>query len=309
MTDKMSSKFNVHSLLFKLPWYKETLPRVDEVVLCQVSRIDQNGVYVQLMNYIGIEGFIAFHELSKRRVTNIKSILKVGDVKLLLVLSVDSRGYVDLSNKYIIDNEDEEVIRFNQHAQVIKILHHWLIKLANKGRDSFSIELDVEDWRKVMNVTLWNYESGEVMSKFTSIASGSNSVEESFPELYEATQTSLGTTFSLTSEDFVELAKDICEHIQIFYELKLRLNVVTWAIKPTNLIKQIIHDLSDIMSCGSEKAQVVITAPEYQFNLVHREQAKLCEIQTNLQTHLDCLSTRYPDCSFRVQSVEIAQKN
>jgi hypothetical protein len=126
---KMTS-FNIrfNEKIFKMKWHEEDFPEPDTVVICRVKQIDTYGVRVNILNYGGIEGFLATNELSRRKIKSIRSIIKVDDIKPLLVIKRETKGdqiYIDLSNKQI-SNAESEVERLEKYYRITNIIHTWL---------------------------------------------------------------------------------------------------------------------------------------------------------------------------------------
>lgn len=70
-------------------FYEEKLPKVNEIVITKVTRLDQMGVYCKLVEYGDIEGYIPTPELSQVRVRKINHITKIGKQEIAVVLRVD----------------------------------------------------------------------------------------------------------------------------------------------------------------------------------------------------------------------------
>ena len=123
-----SFKIRFNDKLFNLPWYKEVIPKIDTIIIGKVFRIDDHGVSIKILNYNKIEGYIAVNELSRKKIRTIRSIMKVGDIKPLLVINTDVKDdnvYIDLSNKQMINMEDE-IDKLEKYYRLINIIHTWM---------------------------------------------------------------------------------------------------------------------------------------------------------------------------------------
>ena len=85
-------------------YYEKDLPEVEDLVMVQVTRIEDHGAYVALLEYNNMEGLILVSELSKRRIRSISKLVRVGQIQCCAVLRVD-KGYVDLSRKKVRSDE------------------------------------------------------------------------------------------------------------------------------------------------------------------------------------------------------------
>ena len=101
-------KFNNNS--FAMKWHEKTYPEIDEVVICRVKQINDYGIQVNILNYGNIDGFLAINELSRKKIKSIRSVIKVGDIKPLVVIRKDLKNnqmLIDLSKKQLSDIEIE----------------------------------------------------------------------------------------------------------------------------------------------------------------------------------------------------------
>ncbi|KAE9453227.1 hypothetical protein C3L33_14857, partial [Rhododendron williamsianum] len=106
--------------------YESKYPDVDTAVMVQVKSIGDLGAYVSLLEYNNAEGMIPLTELSRRRIRSLNSLIKVGRVEPVMVVSVEAdKGYVNLSKRRVAE---EDVIacehRFNKSKLVHSILRH-----------------------------------------------------------------------------------------------------------------------------------------------------------------------------------------
>ena len=123
-----SFKIKFNDKLFNLPWYKEIIPKNDTIIIGRVFKIDDYGVSIKILNYNKIEGYIAVNELSRKKIKTIRSIMKIGDIKPLLVINSDIKNdniYIDLSNKQMINMEDE-IDKLEKYYRLINIIHTWM---------------------------------------------------------------------------------------------------------------------------------------------------------------------------------------
>ena len=57
--------------------------------MCNVVRIDNIGVYVSLLEYNDVQGFIPASELSRRRIRSIPKLVQIGKIEPSVVTRVD----------------------------------------------------------------------------------------------------------------------------------------------------------------------------------------------------------------------------
>ena len=101
---------------------KQKLPDEDELVLCTVTKIQMNSVFVHLDEY-GCGGMIHISEISPGRIRNIREHVKEGKKIVCKVLRVNKeRGHIDLSLRRVTQSErrqKSEELKLGQKAKKI----------------------------------------------------------------------------------------------------------------------------------------------------------------------------------------------
>jgi len=292
MTDKVTKRYTENSLIFKVPWHKEEFPKVDSIVIGVVSKVDDSGAEVKILDYESKRGFIAFDELSKKRVYNIRSILKVGDIKLLLVLNVDVKGYIDLSNKYFADTTstvNDDITRFDKYSLMIRIMHQYYLMSTNTKNGEFNTEIDIKKWKELLDASIWKYPVSDCYNIFVDILNDKQCIEDVFPSI----------------ENQQLLLQVIDKNITVETEVKLILNLVTWSVDPT---KTIINLLSDIktycLSYGS--VDLVINSPTYTFTVTIPKIDSVTAFSESIPAIMEELFSKYDDinASYSLENIK-----
>ncbi|KAM0685711.1 hypothetical protein COBT_003075 [Conglomerata obtusa] len=140
--------------MHKHSFYPSRFPVAGEIVVIKITKITDLGVYVQLLEYNGIEGLIVVGELSKKKIKSVASLVKIGRIEVAMVLRVDNeKGYIDLSRKKVSMTDYQTCIkRYNQN----KLAHSVLIVEA-KNKDKCVDTLYEEYFAKAGNSSLYNY--------------------------------------------------------------------------------------------------------------------------------------------------------
>eukprot|EP00461_Guttulinopsis_vulgaris_P004522 UN04524 len=90
-------------------FYQSEFPQVDDVVMAQITAVEQVGAMVTLLEYGGIQGMILASEISRRRFRSIKQVVQVGKTIPCTVIRVDPvKGYIDLSKKRVSVNDTKQ---------------------------------------------------------------------------------------------------------------------------------------------------------------------------------------------------------
>jgi translation initiation factor 2 subunit 1 len=100
------------------------LPERGDIVLCTVREISPHGIYVDLDEYNGMNGFLHISEISTGWVRNIDRVAKVGQKLVLKVVRAErSRREVDLSLRQVTNEERRnKLIEWKQKEKVMTIL-------------------------------------------------------------------------------------------------------------------------------------------------------------------------------------------
>lgn len=87
---------------------KQTALEEDDIVLCKVTKIFPNSVFVDLLEY-DTQGMIHISEISPGRIRNIRDYVSVGRQLVCKVLRLDNnRGHIDLSLRRVNSHQKQE---------------------------------------------------------------------------------------------------------------------------------------------------------------------------------------------------------
>jgi translation initiation factor 2 subunit 1 len=87
---------------------REGIPEVDEIVLCKVTKIYPNSVFVQLLEYSD-SGMVHISEVSPGRIRNLRDYVSIGRQIVCKVLRIDrDRGHIDLSLRRVNSHQRKE---------------------------------------------------------------------------------------------------------------------------------------------------------------------------------------------------------
>lgn len=130
------------------------MPKVDDIVMCHVEKIQDYCIYVKLVEYDNVQGLVQLADASTRRKRKSVCLLKVNKKYPLLVIRIDEgKRYIDLSNKFLSD-EDKEIAnkKFNNYLFTVKLLKSFLSK-------KFEGKYGESDFNKYAENTIWRVES------------------------------------------------------------------------------------------------------------------------------------------------------
>ncbi|CBK25423.2 uncharacterized protein [Blastocystis hominis] len=112
--------------------------------MVKVTQITDIGIYVNLLEYNDIQGFIPASELSRRRIRSIPKLVQVGKVEPSMVTRVDKvKGYIDLSKRRVADDDMKEAEKRYKEA---KKVHNIAGILSNRCKISIDTVYESIIW-------------------------------------------------------------------------------------------------------------------------------------------------------------------
>ncbi len=199
---------------------KKNFPEENELVLCTVTKVQYNGVFVKLDEYRDKSGLIHIPEVSPGRIRNISDYVVEGKKIVCLVLRVDiDRGHVDLSLRRVSEPQKRKKIDSIKQQQKAEKILEVVTKKLNKDLNEF--------YQNVTEKALEDYDT--LHSFFEDVVAGKASLEklpispEEIKELDEVIrqrikpeEVKLNAFLNLTIYDpnGVEVIKDILKKIE-----------------------------------------------------------------------------------------------
>jgi translation initiation factor 2 subunit 1 len=103
---------------------EQSLPEPGEVVVCTVREITSHGIYVNLDQYYGTNGFLHVSEISTGWVRNIDRVAKVSQKLILKVIRINrTRREIDLSLRQVTNEERRaRVIEWKREERALTIV-------------------------------------------------------------------------------------------------------------------------------------------------------------------------------------------
>jgi len=85
---------------------KKPLPDDGEILIATVKKVFDQGAYVTLDEYGGLEAYLPWIEVSSRWVRNVRDVLSEGRKIVVKVIRIDrKKGTVDVSLKKVTEDE------------------------------------------------------------------------------------------------------------------------------------------------------------------------------------------------------------
>lgn len=100
------------------------IPELNEIVLCKVVKILDYGVFAELLEYPGVQGFVHISQVATSWIKNIRNFVKENQVRAAQVVNIDfKKGQIDLSfNKVNPTTQRLKIEEFKQTKRSQKLL-------------------------------------------------------------------------------------------------------------------------------------------------------------------------------------------
>lgn len=108
-------------------YYRNEWPEKDELVMVLIRDVNEDGAYVQLLEYNNREALILASSVTRRRVKSVKKLLKLGTQDCMQVISIDKEGgFIDLSKRTVQVTDHEEKKKYFDKSKIV----HLILKLT-----------------------------------------------------------------------------------------------------------------------------------------------------------------------------------
>ncbi len=99
-------------------------PKANEIIICKVKKITNYGVFVELIEYDNVEGFIHISQVSSTWIKNIHNHVKQNQIRAARVLSINTqKNQIDLSfNRISSADEKRKISEFRLFKRAQSVL-------------------------------------------------------------------------------------------------------------------------------------------------------------------------------------------
>ena len=143
---------------------RKGLPEVDEIVLCKVTKIFPNSVFVDLLEF-NDSGMVHISEVSPGRIRNLRDYVSVGRQIVCKVLKIDrDRGHIDLSLRRVNTHQRREKLDEIKQELKAESLVQNLSKKLNLPKVKLYQQITEKIFKEYSHLYLcfWDVVSGEV---------------------------------------------------------------------------------------------------------------------------------------------------
>ncbi|HIH33448.1 MAG: translation initiation factor IF-2 subunit alpha [Candidatus Diapherotrites archaeon] len=155
---------------------QKEIPEIGEVVVCKISKILDYGVFAELLEYEGLNGFVHISQVASSWVKNIRNFVKENQIRAAQVTHVDfAKGQIDLSFTKVSAGAQRAKI---DSWKFLKRNQKLLEILAKEKKSSFETV-----WKEVAEPLMQNYDS--LQEAFQQIAFKGKEAAKGVPEKWQ----------------------------------------------------------------------------------------------------------------------------
>src|SRR3989338_3209840 len=127
-------------------------PEQGEVVIGRISKVLDYGVFLELLEYEGVQGFVHISNVSSSWIKNIRNFVKDGQIRAGKVIHIDQyKKQVDISlTKVSANSQREKIEEYRQGKRAQKLIELLAQKVGAKPEEA---------WAEVAGPLLEKYDS------------------------------------------------------------------------------------------------------------------------------------------------------
>lgn len=124
--------------LNKMYYSREGFPSEDEIVLCKVTKIFPNSIFVELMEYKK-QGMIHISEVSPGRIRNLRDYVSVGRQIVCKILKINrEKGFIDLSLRRVNSHQRQAKLdEIKQEQKSEQLIQNLAKKLKKNPKELY----------------------------------------------------------------------------------------------------------------------------------------------------------------------------
>lgn len=96
---------------------------MNDLVAVEISNVNDDGAYVRLLEYNDREGLILATNTTRKRVRNVRKLLRVGTQDIMQVIHIDKEGgFIDLSKRTIQFADIEVTKKYFEKSKIVNLI-------------------------------------------------------------------------------------------------------------------------------------------------------------------------------------------
>lgn len=114
------------NIIYTVPWYPNEYPNERDAVMVRLTRVDELGIWVELLEYASKEGMIPLGQYTTRKTRRVPKNVKVGKIDTALISRVDAeQKSMDLTRQGIKPEEIKAAEkRFADYKNFVSLLQY-----------------------------------------------------------------------------------------------------------------------------------------------------------------------------------------
>ncbi|MBI2152073.1 S1 RNA-binding domain-containing protein [Candidatus Woesearchaeota archaeon] len=134
---------------------REGIPEEDEIILCKVTKLFPNSVFVDILEYPGKQGMIHISEVSPGRIRNLRDFVSQDRQIVCKVLRIDrERGHIDLSLRRVNTTQRSEKLEEIKQELKAEALISNLAKKLQQPAEKFYRDLVAKVFKEYSHLYL-----------------------------------------------------------------------------------------------------------------------------------------------------------
>ncbi|MBS3123453.1 S1 RNA-binding domain-containing protein [Candidatus Woesearchaeota archaeon] len=134
---------------------REGIPEDEEIILCKVTKLFPNSVFVDILEYPGKQGMIHISEVSPGRIRNLRDFVSQDRQIVCKVLRIDrERGHIDLSLRRVNTTQRSEKLEEIKQELKAEALISNLAKKLQQPAEKFYRELVAKVFKEYSHLYL-----------------------------------------------------------------------------------------------------------------------------------------------------------
>lgn len=221
-------------------------PQREEVVICRVTKILDYGVFVELLEYPDVTGFVHVSNVASSWVKNIRNFVKENQVRAGKVTFVDrEKNQVDIAFNKVSDNQQR--VRINEY-NLLKRSQKIIELLARESKKTYAVV-----WQEVAEPLLQNYIS--LWEAFSKIREEGINAAKDVPDAWKK------ILVDALEKNIPMPEKEIQKTVKIKSFEPNGVEIIKNDV--TNAMKKAVDVKSDVIYLGSGKYLIKIISPSF----------------------------------------------
>lgn len=134
-------------------YYLKSTPEINDLVYCEITRIDKECAIVKLIEYNNMEALVLLSEITSRKKRKSYTLVKINKKYVFMVKNISNDNKIELSFKYTDNNDKKNFTnKISKYQKSLRIFKNFLNKIERKFSEEKYIEYASKSIWKVKNL-------------------------------------------------------------------------------------------------------------------------------------------------------------